>query len=32
MYYPDLEEIENGMFVTKDKIYPLIYTLKAEKL
>ncbi|WP_028887706.1 class I SAM-dependent methyltransferase [Tenacibaculum ovolyticum] len=28
---PDLEEEENGMFATKDKLYPLIYTLKATK-
>ncbi|WBX72101.1 class I SAM-dependent methyltransferase [Tenacibaculum retecalamus] len=28
---PNLEETENGMFVTKDKLYPLIFTLKATK-
>ncbi|MEC3905473.1 class I SAM-dependent methyltransferase [Tamlana sp. 2201CG12-4] len=29
---PDLEETNSGMFVTKDKLYPLIFTLKATKL
>ena len=29
---PDLVEAESGMFVTKDKMYPLIFTLKATKL
>ncbi|MCL6294239.1 class I SAM-dependent methyltransferase [Jejuia spongiicola] len=29
---PDLIETESGMFVTKDKLYPLIFTLKATKL
>ncbi|MFI1771668.1 class I SAM-dependent methyltransferase [Thalassobellus citreus] len=28
---PDLVETENGMFVTKDKLYPLIFELKATK-
>jgi len=28
---PDLKETKNGMFVTKDKLYPLIFTLKATK-
>ena len=28
---PNLEKTENGMFVTKDKLYPLIFTLKATK-
>ncbi|GAA3610136.1 methyltransferase domain-containing protein [Flavivirga amylovorans] len=28
----DLEETESGMYVTKDKLYPLIFTLKAVKL
>ena len=28
---PDLVETESGMFVTKDKLYPLIFTLKATK-
>jgi hypothetical protein len=30
--FPDLEKIDSGMFVTKDKLYPLIFTLKATKL
>lgn len=29
---PNLEKTESGMFVTKDKLYPLIFTLKATKL
>ncbi len=29
---PNLVETETGMFVTKDKLYPLIFTLKATKL
>ena len=29
---PNLIETEAGMFVTKDKLYPLIFTLKATKL
>jgi len=29
---PNLIETETGMFVTKDKLYPLIFTLKATKL
>jgi len=29
---PDLIETETGMFTTKDKLYPLIFTLKAVKL
>ena len=29
---PDLEKTDSGMFVTKDKLYPLIFTLKASKL
>ncbi|WP_406683012.1 methyltransferase domain-containing protein [Seonamhaeicola sp. MEBiC1930] len=29
---PDLVETENGMFVTKDKLYPLIFELKATKI
>ncbi len=28
---PNLVEIKSGNFVTKDKLYPLIFTLKAEK-
>lgn len=28
---PNLMETDNGMFVTKDKLYPLIYTIKAVK-
>ena len=28
---PDLIETENGMFVTKDKLYPLIFEIKATK-
>ncbi len=28
---PNLDETESGMFVTKDKLYPLIFTLKATK-
>ena len=28
---PDLGETESGMFVTNDKLYPLIFTLKATK-
>ncbi len=28
---PDLIETENGMFVTKDKLYPLIFEIKAIK-
>lgn len=29
---PNLVETDNGMFVTKDKLYPLIFTLKATKI
>lgn len=29
---PNLTETENGMFVTKDQLYPLIFTVKATKL
>ncbi len=29
---PDLIQTENGMFKTKDELYPLIFTLKATKL
>jgi 2-polyprenyl-3-methyl-5-hydroxy-6-metoxy-1,4-benzoquinol methylase len=29
---PDLVKTDSGMFVTKDKLYPLIFTLKAVKL
>ncbi|WP_405291183.1 class I SAM-dependent methyltransferase [Algibacter sp. Ld11] len=29
---PNLAETDNGMFVTKDKLYPLIFTLKATKI
>ncbi|WP_142785427.1 class I SAM-dependent methyltransferase [Changchengzhania lutea] len=29
---PDLIKTETGMYVTKDKLYPLIFTLKATKL
>ncbi|NJX16605.1 class I SAM-dependent methyltransferase [Tamlana crocina] len=29
---PNLTETENGMFVTQDQLYPLIFTLKATKL
>ena len=29
---PDLIETSSGMYVTKDKLYPLIFTLKATKL
>ena len=29
---PNLVETESGMFVTKDKLYPLIFTLKATKI
>ena len=29
---PDLVKTDSGMFVTKDKLYPLIFTLKASKL
>jgi len=29
---PNLEETKSGMYVTKDKLYPLIFTLKATKL
>lgn len=29
---PDLIETESGMFVTKDKLYPLIFELKASKV
>jgi hypothetical protein len=29
---PDLVKAKSGMFVTKDKLYPLIFTLKATKL
>jgi SAM-dependent methyltransferase len=29
---PDLLKTESGMFVTKDKLYPLIFTLKARKI
>ncbi len=28
---PDLEKTKSGMYVTKDKLYPLIFTLKATK-
>ena len=30
--FPDLIQTESGMYVTKDKMYPLIFTLKATKL
>ncbi len=30
--FPDLVKSENGMFVTKDQLFPLIFTLKATKL
>jgi SAM-dependent methyltransferase len=29
---PGLAKTDSGMFVTKDKLYPLIYTLKATKV
>lgn len=29
---PNLEKTETGMYVTKDKLYPLIFTLKATKV
>lgn len=29
---PELEETKSGMFVTKDKLYPLIFELKARKV
>jgi hypothetical protein len=29
---PDLVKTESGMFVTKDRLYPLIFTLKATKV
>lgn len=29
---PNLTKTESGMFVAKDKLYPLIFTLKADKL
>ena len=29
--FPDLVKTEKGMFRTKDKLYPLIFTLKATK-
>lgn len=29
---PDLVETDNGMYVTKDKLYPLIFEIKARKL
>lgn len=29
---PDLIPIDSGMYVTKDKLYPLIFTLKATKM
>lgn len=29
---PNLTEADNGMFVTQDKLYPLIFTLKATKV
>ncbi len=29
---PDLKKIDSGMYVTKDKLYPLIFTLKATKV
>ena len=29
---PNLTETDNGMFVTQDKLYPLIFTLKATKV
>ncbi len=29
---PNLKETDSGMFVTKDKLYPLIFTLKAVKI
>ena len=29
---PNLIQNESGMFVTKDKLYPLIFTLKATKV
>lgn len=29
---PNLTETENGMFVTQDQLYPLIFTVKATKL
>ena len=28
---PDLIKTESGMYVTKEKLYPLIFTLKATK-
>ncbi|OSY87929.1 methyltransferase type 12 [Tenacibaculum holothuriorum] len=28
---PNLQKLDNGMFVTKDKLYPLIFTIKATK-
>ena len=29
---PDLVPTDSGMYVTKDKLYPLIFTLKATKI
>ena len=29
---PDLEQTESGMYVTKDKLYPLIFEIRARKL
>lgn len=29
---PDLRQMESGMYCTKDKLYPLIFTLKATKM
>lgn len=29
---PDLQKTKSGMFVTKEKLYPLIYTLKVKKI
>jgi len=29
---PELVKTKSGMYVTKDKLYPLIFTLKATKL
>ncbi|MBA6153312.1 class I SAM-dependent methyltransferase [Gelidibacter maritimus] len=29
---PDLVEIDSGMYVTKDRLYPLIFTLKATRI
>jgi SAM-dependent methyltransferase len=29
---PDLEQVDSGMYVTKDKLYPLIFEIKATKL